>query len=422
MQPQLKQTPIAGRAFGTFKLPNELEFVAARGSGPYLYSSEGNRYLDHVLGSGPLIVGHAHPRVVAALQEQLARGTTFYTLNEQALELATVITELVPCATGVKLVTSGSEAVFYALRIARAATGRQKIVKFEGAYHGHNDYMLHSLTPAGDPIQPETVPASDGIPSPVSDTVLMAPFNDLVSTEKLLLNHADEIAAVIVEPVQRLLEPVSGFLEGLRAACDRAGCLLIFDEVVTGFRIAPGGAQQKYGVIPDLCTLGKAVGGGLPLAAVAGRRELIELSAPGNGVYLSGTLNGNPLGATAGLATLRVLEEDNGYSCLAETGRQIIDGLLELGNQYSVPLQVVGPPQYPQPIFSTAEMSNARAVSSANTAAAKAFGHELIKRNVLVLPGAKLYLSTVHGDEQVGQLLDAAAGALRAVRESGVLD
>lgn len=419
---------LAGGLFGTFQLPKDLAFVVARGSGVILEATDGTTYLDHVLGSGPLVLGHAHPRVVEAIESQARRGTTFYALNEPGLELADRIAALVPCAESVKLVTSGSEAVFYALRIARATTGRTKVLKFEGAYHGHNDYSLHSLQPGGDdPQRPDAVPASAGIPTAVSEGVIVAPYNDIVSVEKLLEEHGADIAAVIVEPVQRSIEPLPGFLDALRRACDRIGALLVFDEVVTGFRLSLGGAQEIYGVTPDLCSLGKVIGGGLALAALAGRRELLEVTIPGNAtgqhVYLSGTLNGNPLAAAAGLATLDVLAEDDGCGRIAMIGEQVGAGLLALARELSCPVSIIGPSAFPQPVFgATDPVTDARALQRTNMAAARAFGLELIKRGVFVHPGQKLYIATAHGSESLERFLSAARGALQAVRDAGLLE
>jgi glutamate-1-semialdehyde 2,1-aminomutase len=419
------QSPLLGGCLGTFRLPDEFSFVAARGSGAMIISTDGTQYLDHVLGSGPMVLGHAHPRVIEAIQRQAERGTTFYQVNDQALLLAERIARHVPCAEGVKLVGGGSEATFYALRIARAVTGRQKALKFEGAYHGHNDYSLHSLRPFGDASSPNSVPASAGIPAGVTDTVVAAPFNDAEATRKLIDEHAADLAAVIVEPVQRSFLPEPGFLEQLRAACDRVGALLIFDEVVTGFRMTMGGAQEAYGVLPDLCALGKVVGGGLPLGALAGRRDLIEVSVPGTPadqyVYLSGTLNGNPLAAAAGLATLEVLEEEDGCGQMARAGQRIIDGLVALARELSVPLQVIGPPSFPQPVFGQGSVTDPRSLAATDVRAATAFGHELLRRHVFVHPGGKLYVSTAHTSEHGEQFLSAAREAITAMRTAGVL-
>src|SRR5438067_3470051 len=335
-----------GATLGSFRLPDDLAFVVERGEGASIWSTDGRPFVDYVLGSGPLVVGHAHPRVVAAVQEQVRRGTTFYYLNEQATRLAEKIAKLVPCAEAVKFCGSGTEATFYALRIARAATGRDTILKFSWGYHGAHDYGLHVLDAEG-----QVERESDGIPPGVTDSVLVAPFNDLEAARALAEANRDRLAAVIVEPVQRAILPRAGFLAGLRRICDETGALLVFDEVVTGFRLKLGGAQEEYGVTPDLCALAKAMGGGLPLAEVAGRRELIELTVPGDGakdrpVYMGNTLNGNPLACAAGLAALEVLEEEDGPSRLAATGGMLHRGFEEVAARLDVPLRVIGPPSF----------------------------------------------------------------------------
>ena len=249
------------------------ELVIARGKGGRVWDHDGNEYVDFLLGSGPMLVGHAHPEVVSAVETQLPLGTTFFAINEAGVELAAEIVDAVACAEKVRFVSSGSEATGYALRIARAFRRREKILKFEGGFHGMGDYALMSMAPREWKEFPEPSPDSPGIPQRVNEAVRIAPFNDLATTETLLRAHADELAAVIVEPFQRLVPPAPGFLEGLRALTAELGIVLIFDEVVTGFRFAYGGAQAYYGVVPDLCALGKVIGGGFPLAAVAGARR-----------------------------------------------------------------------------------------------------------------------------------------------------
>lgn len=417
---------IVGNAFGTFKLPDEVAFVVARGEGATVWSTGGRQYIDFILGSGPMLIGHAHPRVVAAIQDQATRGTTFYAMNDVAPRLAERISELVPCAEAVKFVSDGTEATFYALRLARAFTGRTLVLKFEGGYHGTHDYALHGLKSTRGHNDPVATPDSAGIPAEVSTTVLVAPYNDLDAVTRLVQPVADQIAAIIVEPVQRSIMPRPGFLAGLRALSDRIGALLIFDEVVTGFRLAHGGGQQMFGVKPDLCSLGKAIGGGLPMAAVAGRRDILDLSVPdrpadGRYVYLSGTLNGNPLAAAAGLATLDVLQEENGPDKLAETGTKIIAGLKDAARRLSVPLQMIGPPAFSEPVFGEGDIRDYQSYAATNRAAAKQFGIELLKRGIFAHPASKLYLSTAHDDQHIEMLCTVAHEAMRVVRDKGLL-
>ena len=417
---------IPGNCFGTFKLPAEIAFVAARGEGSRIVTTDGRTLIDFVLGSGPMVIGHAHPRVVAAVQEQVARGTTFYAMNDVAPRLAQRIVDLVPCAEAVKFVGDGAEATFYALRLARAFTGRELVLKFEGAYHGHHDYALHGLKATRDTNYPLARPDSAGIPSGVSQTMLIAPYNDLDTTTQLVAPVADRLAAIIVEPVQRSLMPKPGFLAGLRELCERTGALLVFDEVVTGFRLALGGAQEVFGIKPDLCALGKVIGGGLPLAAVAGRRDVLDLSVPdragdGRTVYLSGTLNGNAIAAAAGLATLDVLAEEDGPARLVEIGGKIARGFAESARRLSVPLQMIGPPSFHEPVFGEDDIRDCRSYDATNRAAARQFGIELIKRDVFVHPASKMYVSSVHDDDQIELTCRHAHEAMRAVQERGLL-
>ena len=417
---------LPGQCFGTFKLPDEVSFVASHGQGARIWTTEGRSLVDYVLGSGPMLIGHAHPRVVDAIKTQAMRGTTFYVMNDVAPRLAARIAKCVPCGEGVKFVSDGTEATLYAMRFARAFTGRTLILKFEGAYHGHHDYALHGLKATRDSNYPVAVPDSAGIPEAVGSTILVAPYNDLDTLEKLIEPVADNLAAIIVEPVQRSIRPKPGFLAGLRKVCDRIGALLIFDEVVTGFRLALGGAQEAFGVKPDLCALGKVIGGGLPLAAVVGRRDIMDLSQPnravdGRSVYLSGTLNGNPLSAAAGLATIDVLEEEDGPARLRENGKKIADGFKDAAARLSIPFQMLGPPCIQEPLFDTIEVSDIRSYNTTNRAAARQFGIELIKRGVFVYPGVKMYISTVHEDVAIEATCEAAFEAMCVVRDKGLI-
>ena len=417
---------IPGDCFGTFKLPDEVAFVAARGQGANIWATDGREFIDFVLGSGPMVIGHAHPRVVSAIQEQATRGTTFYAMNDVAPRLAERIAGLVPCAEAVKFVGDGAEATFYALRLARAFTGRTKVLKFEGAYHGHHDYALHGVKPTPGTNYPAAKPDSAGIPAEVSSTMLIAPYNDLETTTQIVEPFANRLAAIIVEPVQRSLMPKPGFLAGLRELCDRVGALLIFDEVVTGFRLALGGAQEAFGVKPDLCALGKVIGGGLPMAAVAGRRDVLELTVPGRSadgrsVYLSGTLNGNPIAAAAGLATIDVLAEENGPARLAEVGSELAQGFKDSAKKLSISFQMIGPPAFGEPVFGGGIVSDYRSYEATNRAAARQFGIELLNRGIFAHPASKMYVSTVHNDALIERTCKAAYEAMRTVRDKGHL-
>jgi len=405
-----------GGALGSFTLPEGQEFVATRGAGARLYDTAGNAYLDYVLSSGPMILGHAHPSVSAAVHRQVDRGSTFYTTNDVAVRLAEKIIEATGWAEMLKFCSSGSEATFYALRLARAATGRDKILKFEGAYHGHHDYALLSYTPAGDRFSETPLPDSAGIPQGTQQQVLVAPYNDLAATATLLESHATDVAAVIVEPGCRLIDPAPGFLEGLRALCSRLGILLVYDEVVTGFRVAWGGATQLYGVTPDLVAYGKIVGGGYPLAAVAGKRDVLGLSNPrakGAGyTYISGTLNGNPLAAAAGLATLLELEKPGTYDRLHALGAQLRDGLAEAAAAAGLPAQVLGVGPMANLYFTPRPIRDYRDAQSEDRALKQGLQRALLERGHLTNPWAKLYVSTAHTTADVDATVEAAKDAL----------
>src|SRR3954462_4677547 len=320
---------LPGGTFGNYAA----EVVIREGKGGRVWDENGKEYLDFLLGSGPMLVGHAHPEVNAAVQEQIQRGTTFFANNRKGIELAEAIVEAVPCAEQGRFVSSGSEADLYAMRAARAFPRRDKILKFEGGYHGMSDYSLMSLAPKRSGNFPLPVPDSAGIPKNVRDDMIIAPFNDADAVAGLVRDHKDELAGVIVEPFQRIIPPAPGFLAALRKITADNGVPLIFDEVVTGFRLAYGGAQEYYGVEPDLCTLGKVIGGGFPLAALAGSAEIMAHFDRGRGgaedfMPQIGTLSGNPVAAVAGLATLAVLRRPGAYERIFANGEAIRHGLV----------------------------------------------------------------------------------------------
>jgi glutamate-1-semialdehyde 2,1-aminomutase len=381
--------------------------------------------IDIVMSCGPLVLGHAHPEVVRAIEQQARLGSTFYYLNSEAVRLAERIVELVPCAEAVKFCASGSDATFSALRLARFATGRDMILRFDGGYLGSHDYGR--VTDDGGP------PAAgrDGIPRAVASDVLTCPFNDLAEATRIAEAHRDSVAAVVLEPVQRAIEPAPGFLPGLRGLCDRIGALLVFDEVVTGFRLALGGAQEVYGVVPDLCALGKALGGGLPIGAVAGRRDVIELAAArpvdvsplsrDPFVYISGSTHGNPLSCAAGLATLDVLQRTDGIARMATLGRLLGRRLLDVSGRLDVPLRILGPGPFIEPVFGPGGVVDQRTYDAQNRAASRAFGLELVRCGVFTCPGTKMYLSTAHTEADIEQIVGAAETAMRRVVRQGLL-
>jgi glutamate-1-semialdehyde 2,1-aminomutase len=371
-----------------------------------------------MLGSGPLILGHGHPEVVEAVQRQAAAGSTFFALNAPAIDLAQTIAQAVPCGEAIRFQTTGSEATFAALRLARAATGRDKVLKFEGGWHGGHDLGQLSGAPAAPPAFPEAMPDCDGIPAGACRDVLVAPFNDLSTTRDVVERHHRELAAVIVEPLQRALKPEPGFLAGLREITRKHAIVLVFDEIVTGFRLAWGGAQERYGVVPDLACYGKIIGGGYPVSAVVGRRELLELAAPtqkGKGKYcfLSGTLTANPVACAAGLATLGVLRQQGVYDQLHAKGQRLAEGLCRAGRDAGVPLQVLGDGPVLQVYFTgAAPLRNHRDLLAADRTKAVQFAYELIRRGIYCTPGGKLYLSLSHSDADLDATTEIAAQAL----------
>ncbi len=392
------------------------DIIVREGRGGRVLDESGNEYVDFLLGSGPMLVGHAHPDVMAAVQAQLAKGTTFFADNRHGIELAREIVDAVSCAEKVRFVSTGTEADAYAMRAARAFRKRDKILKFEGGYHGMSDYALISLAPKRPGNFPQGVPDSAGIPRSVQSEMLVAPFNDIETAENLIREHHDELAGVIVEPFQRLLSPVPGFLEALREATSRYAIPLIFDEVVTGFRFAYGGAQQHFGVTPDLCTLGKVIGGGFPLAAVAGRADIMahfDRNLVGDEAFLTqiGTLSGNPIAAAAGLATLAVLRRPGSYERLFATGRELMDALSDMLKRSGLAAQVVGMPPVFDVVFADGRMKDYRDTLRGDAEMMKRFNSLLRERGILK-GHSKYYVSLAHSPRDVRHTIDAWASAI----------
>jgi glutamate-1-semialdehyde 2,1-aminomutase len=410
---------LPGGVLGTSRYADDVGFVVKYGKGSKIYDVSGREYIDYVMASGPMVLGHAHPAVVAAVRAQLEGGTTYFMVTEPIIELAEEICRAVPCAEQVRFTSTGSEATFFALRVARTARQRDKILKFEGGYHGAHDYSMMSSSPRSPKAFPAPVPDSSGIPRALEDEVLVAPFNDLATVEGIVATHADELAAVIIEPFQRLIPPQPGFLQGLREITRRHGILLVFDEVVTGFRLAYGGAQQYYGVVPDIACVGKIVGGGFPLAAVCASAELMQPFDPGQDgkgdfISQSGTLNGNPIAAVAGLATLAELRKPGAYETFHGTGRRLMTGLADLAQKSGLPAQVVGEPVLFDILFTSDPVTDYRSLQKADGALARTFTTELIKRGV-VKNTQKMYMSQAHGDADVDRTLEACEDALKVL-------
>lgn len=413
---QLAARCLPGGTFGN--LPEQI--VIARGQGGRVWDESGNEYIDYLIGSGPMLVGHNQADVTAAVLAQLPKGTTFFANNRPGIELAQEIVAAVPCAEKVRFVSSGTEADFFAMRLARAFRKRDKILKFEGGYHGMSDYGLMSLAPTRAPTFPEPIPDSPGIPRSVRDEVVVAPFNDTDTAVAFIRAHADELAAVIVEPIQRLIAPRPGFLEALREVTAETGVLLIFDEVVTGFRMAYGGAQAHFGITPDICTLGKACGGGFPLAAIAGRADIMALfdrAEAGADRFLVqiGTLSGNPIAAAAGLATLKLLRQPGVYEAFFATGKTLRDTLAEMLRQADLPAQVLGVEPLFDVIFHRNEIRNYRDTINGDAWLTKRF-NVLLRERGIFKGDTKYYVCMAHGADEVRQTIDAWGSAIDALR------
>lgn len=396
------------------------DFIVRDGQGGRVHDINGREFVDFLMGSGPMLIGHAHPEVVSAVRHQVERGTTFFANNEAGILLAEELVAAVPCADKVRFTSSGTEATLYAMRIARAHRGRDKILKFEGGFHGMNDYALMSTTPAQFSNFPQGIPDSAGIPRSVTDEVLIAPFNDIEAAETIIDEHHDELGGVIVEPFQRLLPPKPGFLQALRKITARLDVPLIFDEIVTGFRFAYGGAQEYYGVVPDLCTLGKVIGGGFPLAAVAGREELMahfdrKLANAGRFVTQTGTLNGNPVAAVAGLVTLEVLRRPGAYSQLFETGRRLRTGLQAALKEAGIVASVIGEAPLFDVVFGKEQPCDYRGVFKCDSDRLALFNNILLENGVLK-GDTKFYVSLAHNEDDVATTLSAFKAAANALR------
>lgn len=398
---------LPGGSFGN--MPAEV--ILKEGKGGRIYDEAGKEYVDFLLGSGPMFIGHAHPEVTAAVQAQVPLGTTFFGNNRHGIALAEAIVDAVPCAEQVRFVCSGTEADLYAMRAARAFRKRDKILKFEGGYHGMSDYALVSLAPKNPGNFPRGSVDSAGIPKSVVDEMVVAAFNDIDMVRSLIEEQKDELAGVIVEPFQRLIPPKPGFLQALRAVTAKHGIPLIFDEVVTGFRFAYGGAQEYYGVTPDLCTLGKIVGGGFALAAIAGRADIMKhfdrlAMTDEDFIFQVGTLSGNPVAAVAGLATLQVLKQPGTYDKVFETGRELMGALTDLIRKSGLKAQVVGEPPLFDIVFTDQPIKDYRDTLKGDAAMLKRFNQHLRARGIMK-GESKYYVSVAHTRADLDHTINA---------------
>ncbi len=389
----------------------------AKAQGARIRDLDGNEYIDYVGSWGPMILGHADARVIDAVSRAAASGTSFGAPTALEVSLAELITRMVPSVEMVRMVNSGTEATMSALRLARAYTGREKFIKFEGCYHGHADAFLIK---AGSGAMTFSVPDSPGVPSAVAALTLSATFNDLGSVSALMARHRNEVAALIVEPVvgnMGCVPPQPGFLEGLRRLCTEEGAVLIFDEVMTGFRLAPGGAQERYGVKPDLTTLGKIIGGGLPVGAYGGKREIMSLVAPSGPVYQAGTLSGNPLAMTAGLETLRILAGNPGlYDLLEEKSRALEEGIAGTIRSLGLPLTQNRAGSMSTLFFTGETVTDYAGALRSDTKRFGVYFREMLRRGIYLAPSQfeAGFVSAAHTDEDIARTIEANRESLIA--------
>ena len=392
-------------------------FVVARGNGARIWDADGNEYIDYVLSWGPLVLGHAAPVVLDALRETLERGTSFGIPTALEITLAELVQQRMPHVEMMRFVSSGTEATMSALRLARAATGRDVLLKFDGCYHGHADSFL---VRAGSGVATLGLPNSPGVPDALAALTLTAPFNDVQAVEALMTAHGDRVAAIFVEPIvgnAGFIPPDSAFLPALRRLATEYGALLVFDEVMTGFRVAPGGAAEYFGITPDLTTLGKVIGGGLPVAAYGGRRDLMSLVAPSGPVYQAGTLSGNPLAMAAGIATLMALTPEL-HASIAQRTRALVEGLRHIAARRGVPFTADSAGSMFGFFFRAEPVRSYADARTADGALFRRFFHAALNRGVYLAPSAfeAGFMSAAHGDVEIALTLERLDQALHEAR------
>lgn len=388
-----------------------------RADGCRIYDADGNGFIDYVGSWGPMILGHRHPAVLDAIARVLAHGTSYGAPTALEIQLAQMVVDAVPSVEMVRMVNSGTEAAMSAIRLARAATGRDLIIKFDGCYHGHADSLLVA---AGSGVATLAIPGSPGVPKSVVEHTLSTPYNDSVALEKIMDAHGDRIAALIVEPVagnMGLVPPEAGFLQRLRRSCDKHGSLLIFDEVMTGFRVAYGGAQALYGIRPDLSCFGKIIGGGLPVGAYGGRRDLMAQIAPQGPVYQAGTLSGNPLAMAAGIATLEELSKPGFYEALSEKSRKLIGGLEEAAQQAGLPVSTAQVGSMLGLFFNDGPVRNFESAKRSDLDRFSAYYREMMASGIYLAPSQfeALFVSAAHDSEAIESTLAAARKVFAAL-------
>jgi glutamate-1-semialdehyde 2,1-aminomutase len=400
-----------------FKSVGGQPFFAERAEGAYLFDVDGNRYVDYVGSWGPMIAGHAHPQVLDAVARTMRNGLSFGVPNALEVAMAEAITAIVPSCEMMRMVNSGTEATLSAIRLARGATGRTRIVKFEGCYHGHGDSFL---VKAGSGALTLGLPNSPGVPAALADLTLTIPYNDFEAATELFEKVGDEIAGLIIEPIvgnANCILPRDGYLQHLRELCTRHGALLIFDEVMTGFRVAPGGAQQRYGITPDLSTFGKIIGGGMPVGAFGGRRELMAQIAPSGPIYQAGTLSGNPVAMAAGLATLELIQAPGFHDALEASTHALCDGLEAAAREASVAFHTTRAPGMFGLYFREGPVESFADAIGSDAARFGRFFHAMLEGGVYLAPSAfeAGFVSSAHGEAEIAHTIEAARVAFARI-------